>query len=131
MKLEPNRAPLHFVAPGGGRCVRVPLARHDASAIVDADDYNRLIAQGVSPHWCVNLDGSKTRRYVRVTIAGDNVRTVARLITGAGRGERVHYRDGNPLNLRGDNLRVTKGGHATVDCAELLAPQHDPMAAAA
>jgi hypothetical protein len=124
MKCE--RLPEPFADENGQRCVRVPLANAAGEAVTYWETYWELIDSGVSSHWRYNHNrgGQRGDRYVKAYV-GSESQTVARLILKAGRGEVVHYRDGNRLNLRPDNLYLTAGGFAKVDCAELLAEADD------
>jgi len=120
-----NRAPIHtfeLCRP----TVRVPLASGKGPAVLDTADYEDLAAKGISLNWSLNSDG-RGNAYVKTHIGG-NVRAIARLITRAQAGEQVHYWDRNPLNLRGDNLYITRGGQATVDAAALLAQAEEATA---
>lgn len=120
-----SRAPVHFLSEGR-RCVRVPLASGKGHAELFAKSFDTLTAAGFSPLWSLNSNGNG-RAYVKARTT-NNQRTVARLITQAGPGQQVDYLDGNPLNLRLDNLKVRRGGTATVDCMALLAQQTDVTA---
>lgn len=76
-------------------------------ATLDRTDFDQLMRVGVSPNWFLN-EAKGGFLYVRAGVSallgwGNNV-TVARVITMPSAGEVVHYRDGNPLNLRGANL---------------------------
>lgn len=102
-----------FIAADGTRLARVPLTG-GFTATVDADDYDLFIRLGLSTRWLAN-DNGKGRRTVRFCLpparAGQrsNNASVSRVILGAGYGERVRYRDGNPLNLTRANLYVVPG----------------------
>ena len=100
-------------------CVRVPLANGAGCAELYEEDYEALMTQGISHKWSLNFNGSGRRGYVKVCTS-NNVRTVARLIMKAPAGRAVSYLDGNPLNLRRDNLILTQDAHASVNCADLL-----------
>lgn len=126
--MYPNRTPQLFLDADGYCCARVPLAKAGMYAVLFAGDVARLEANGVPLNWFFNLNGQRTFGHVKVAVPGDNVRAVARLITGAGKGQQVHYRDGNRLNLRRGNLVVVEGGRATVDAAELLEKQAERAA---
>ncbi|HET6804812.1 MAG TPA: hypothetical protein VFH59_05140 [Frateuria sp.] len=121
MHLE--RTPKLFVDADGYCCARVPLAKAGMYAVLFAGDLARLVANGIPLNWFFNLNGQRTFGHVKVAIPHDNVRAVARLITGAGKGRQVHYRDGNRLNLRRGHRVGVEGGRATVDAAELLEKQ--------
>ena len=103
MPYKPLRLPLRGYDDRGLPVVRVPLASVDAHAILDAADYDALMALGVSPNW--SFDG-------RIVMAGFrplNTQRVARLIVNPPDGEhQVRHRDRNALNLRRDNLFVKK-----------------------
>jgi len=121
--MHPERTPKFFTDADGQRCARVPLAKAGMFTVLLVEDLERLMSNHVPLNWFFNLNGKRTHGHVKVAIPGDNVRAVARLITGAGRGQHVYYRDGNRLNLRRRNLIVAEGGRATVDAAELLEKQ--------
>lgn len=102
--------PIHTTDDHGTPIVLVPLASHPIPAQVDAEDFDRLIAQGVSLFWTLNWSGTGYP-YVRCSnprVAG-HLTTVARLILNVGPGRVVKYRDGNRLNLRRSNLWVANG----------------------
>ncbi len=113
-----SRTPIHFLAEGR-HCVRVPLAGDRGHAELYAEDMEALTTAGTSLRWSFNSSGNGYA-YVKAA-THNNMRTVARLLMQAGPGEQVDYLDGNPRNLRRDNLRTTRGGRATVDCGALLA----------
>lgn len=86
----------------------VTLARGEIATLWRAT-YDWLVGNGVSLAWCLN--GPSPHRYV----AAPNYRasgcrvTIARVIAGAGRGQRVRYSDGDRLNLRCGNLVIELG----------------------
>lgn len=118
MKTNAKRHPIYFDDKRGHACVRLRTANRTEHVVLDAEAYDALMEAGVSRHWALNSNG-QGKCYVKAGTANNN-RVVARLITKAAAGEQVEYLDSNPLNLRRSNLRVVRGGHATVDCAELL-----------
>lgn len=89
--------------------IKVPLSNHDQSVILDEADFNLLVSLGVSPLWRFQLG--------QVYVSGKGRISVARLITNAGLGEAVHYRDGSTINLRRSNLinSVGRGKGSTRD----------------
>lgn len=103
MSYEPLRPSLRGYDDRGLPVVRVTLSGLDAHAILDADDYDTLMARGVSPNWC--FDG-------RIVMAGFrplNTQRVARLIMSPPDGEhQVRHRNRNALDLRRDNLFLKK-----------------------
>lgn len=127
MKIE--RAPELTTDNEGQRIVLMPLANGKGFATVYQEDYQRLMLLGVSPYWYANSNGPTGEgvEYVKAEKDG-TMQTVARFIVGALPGEQVHYRDGDRMNLRIDNLYRSKGGRAVVDCVELLSEATDAEA---
>lgn len=75
-------------------------------AILFLEDYERLINNGLSGNWSCH-SGS----YVAVTIYDKETRAtrkvlINRVLMGAKVGERVRYKNGNPLDLRRSNLQL-------------------------
>lgn len=97
MKLCPSRTPLKALDRDGTAILLVPLANSTARARILPEDYQALIAHGVSPHWCLN--GA-----VKVGAWPLNVQRVARLIMAPQGNVQVRHRDRDPLNLRRENL---------------------------
>jgi len=93
--------------------VAVPLANLAETAELRAEDFQMLLAAGVSRTLYLNF--SESIGYVRAHLLGQNTVSVARFVAGARRGEIVHYRDGNRLNLRRENLELGCG-KARMDC---------------
>jgi len=88
----------------GGICVSVPLARTGANeAVLDLQDYNELISLGLYPNWSLLGRNVSARGPLGLRLL------VARILTDARPGEVVWYRDGNPLNLRRQNLGIKEG----------------------
>lgn len=104
--LRPRPAPHRTTDPDGHAVVAVPLARGDRPARVDPQDFRRLIDLGLSPAWTFNSNGQQNA-YVRAMMNG-KLCTAARMIMNAGRGDQVSYRDGDPTNLRRDNLYFSR-----------------------
>lgn len=77
-------------------------------AVVERADFDRLVRCGASPNWFLNFDGSGKFGYVRTRVprrlGWGNVATVSRLIVMPNGGSVVRHKDGDRLNLRGDNL---------------------------
>jgi len=132
MKKRNTRHPIPFNDPDGTPCVRVPLSDGRHFAELYAEDYAYLIALGVSGNWQHNVPNRITRKgqrsYVQchvplVTPSRSGARwtalTVSRLILGAPKGRRIHYRDNNTRNLRHDNLQL-RGGYTRLDREALL-----------
>lgn len=104
-----RRKPFTTLDSGGRKVVIVPLAGGQ-SAKLFPDDFAAIRRAGFSDQWVFNLSG-RGHPYVRVGCArvSGSLLSVARIILSPGHGKRVRYRDGNPLNLRRDNLYVTAG----------------------
>lgn len=117
---HPIRACHSFTDESGQHCTRVPLANSALSAVLLADDFDRLMAAGLSSNWGLNLNTKGGQAYVCATVKGANTVTVARLITGARWKQAVRYRNGDRLDLRPENLRIAKGGKAHKDCSAML-----------
>lgn len=128
-------------APDGSRVTLVEISnRRGAFARFDADDWDELFAERRPS---LMLHGAKNTFYVRTACPGvvGGVDTVARLLTGAGRGEVVKHADGDRLNLRRANLRLCRDTRAGLPRAapppstrpgarcSRPAPFHDPQAA--
>ena len=97
------------------RIAIVPLSRNgEHSATIDLEDYELLMSLGVSPNWqCTG--GSVVARTPKGTML------VGRILMDAKRGQQVRYLDGNPLNLRRDNLTIKQGGFSLRNDRECLA----------
>lgn len=99
--------------PDGTEIALVPIGKREGRAAeIHAADLQELDRQGVSRCWYFKT--ASGRGYVNAhdpDHLGGN-RTIARLITGAGRGQSVKYRDGNRLNLRRSNLCLVESGNA-------------------
>lgn len=87
----------------GRPLVYVPLGKDNAkAAILYKDDYEFVLKLGTSNKWtatkrnCVTCNCSGASGYKL---------SVARIMLDCGKGEKVTYLDGNPLNLRRENLR--------------------------
>ncbi|WP_321335008.1 hypothetical protein [Breoghania sp.] len=105
--------PIPFTDEHGRRCLRVPLDRHGLRhAVIDEASYRAAIASGISTTWAYNGNGSG-HSYVRSwklpQQRSSNLVQVARVITGAGRGEVIGYANGDRLDLRPENLERRRG----------------------
>lgn len=82
-----------------------------------------MLSERWSQHWFLVSAGDARHpeyAYVRVARSRGHLATVARIITGAGGGKAVKYRDRDPLNLRRANLYLVSGAAYRCD-AELPA----------
>lgn len=100
---SPLRVPIPGTDDRGRRVYRVPLAKVGVSAIIDAEDYEALMARGVSGSW------SWCSKTVVVGSRETNTRRVARLIMNPpDEDHQVRHRNRNALDLRRDNLFLKK-----------------------
>lgn len=128
MKIK-QQAPTTFTTDADGqRLAHVALANTDQRATLYAEDLDRLLAAGWSPywHWC---ETNGRHHYVLVrayTPDGTRSRTmtVARLIAGAGKQQRVVYIDGDRANLRRENLCIASDSRRTQTPACAALPKH-------
>ena len=99
--------------PDGTEIALVPVGRREGrTAEIRADDLSELERQGVSRFWYFKT--ANGNGYVNAhdpDHLGGN-RTIARLLTNAGKGQSVKYRDGNRLNLRRSNFYLVESGNA-------------------
>lgn len=113
----------------GEEVVYVPLANRAVECRLFKEDYDRLMALGLSPNWCLN-DAGTGQVYVRAALdVRGNLITIARVMAGVGHGERVQYRDWDALNLRSDNLHVTRGYARRTDAILVAAVSNARVAA--
>lgn len=102
---------LGYIDQEGRKVLKVPLDKQGKQhAIVLERDYLNVRRSGATGTWLANGDNGRT--YVRTNIptgTGYVLGTIARIITGAGRGVAIRYADGNPLNLLPENLVWRKG----------------------
>lgn len=118
----------------GQAVVRVELAnRPGVFATLDADDFDRMVAEGIKPRWVLNeaYPGFFYVRCYQPNVAG-GLGVVARHVLQAGKGRQVKYRSGDKLDLRKRNLvlapaRWAKGqSPAATSPAEQFDPEGDP-----
>ncbi|MFN7009055.1 MAG: hypothetical protein ACK4PN_03405 [Allorhizobium sp.] len=100
-----------YIDTEGRKVMRVPLdKRGKEHATVLERDYLNVRRSGATGTWIAHRVNGRT--YVQTNIptgAGYTLGTIARIITGAGRGVAIRYADGNPLNLLPENLVWRKG----------------------
>lgn len=125
MKKYRQQAPTTFTTDASGqRLAHVALTNTDQRATLYAEDLERLLEAGWSPHWswCKTnprfsyvLVGARTAKRAQRSL------TVARLIADAGKGQCVVYNDGDRTNLRRDNLRLVRGsGRVQTPASDVL-----------
>lgn len=116
--IQPINIPIYTYYRDGSPIVLVPLTnarKFNANqfAVVDREDWERLMDQDISPNWFLVYYGTKDQSpekrswNVRVALANKSPvkhTSVARLILNAAKGEAIHMADGNVLNLRRSNL---------------------------
>lgn len=100
--------PVELIQEGARVVARVSLGRDPVlKAEIWKDDLDFLIRLGVSSNWTAAVSGGQY--YVRANARNNppsNKVLVARALLDAGPGQIVKYVDGNPLNLRRENLRL-------------------------
>lgn len=98
----------------GRPIVKVALSNNRGFVELARSDYDRLLAADLGPPWKANANSARAggRIYVRRRDLWNHNTVVARFIAGAADRHRVTYVDGNPFNLRRENLRVERGGRA-------------------
>ena len=105
----PRRASC-FELPDGGELVRVPLTR-GCWAVVEPDDWRRISGR-YGRVWHANVDARTGAPYAYTRVPGAARKTSGRMIAlhravaGAGPGETVRFRNGNPLDCRRGNLEL-------------------------
>jgi hypothetical protein len=88
--------------------VLVRLRHNDEQAVIDAADFDALMAKGVSSDW---IRSPSSYMKVAVRLDGEaNTTPLARIIIQASEGTVVKYIDGNFLNLRRSNLLLSTMG---------------------
>jgi hypothetical protein len=123
-KLTHSLTELQVTASGDSverEVVYVPLGRSGAkAAIIWKDDLDQLMSLGIGNRWYTNKD----QNYVLCFGNRPNKRLmVARLLLNAGPGARVQYKDGNPLNLRRDNLTLVPHNNAKLKNDFIFVPR--------
>lgn len=90
---------------------KLALSRDHGYAEMLLADYRGLLDIGCTPYLHLLSNGSKVnpKFYVCINHAERGNLRVGRIVSRAGRGERVTYIDRNPCNLRPENLRLGTG----------------------
>ncbi len=99
----------HIIDRDGASIVLVPVHGLKEPAKVRADDFERLTRAGYPPRF-MHVKNGKGQSYVRVChpTLMHGQETVARLVADVAKWQQVRYRDGNRMNLRRENLYVTR-----------------------
>lgn len=125
MQRKQQAAPEFTTDADGQELAHIALANTDRRATLYAEDFQRLMDAGWSPHWSLTNTGWRFA-YVLAHACNPMNRsrsiTLARLIAQAAKGQRVTYADGDRTNLRRDNLRIVKGGGIAKAHASALRP---------
>jgi hypothetical protein len=103
----------------GVRMVAVPLgAKGERFAELEEDSWDQLLRMGLSQSW--HLVGG----YVQATapLASGKMISPARVLLGCGPGTRIKYKDGDPKNLRRDNLIIEHGGYSVKEDRLFITP---------
>lgn len=118
-----NRIIRHTIDEGGQPVALVPLGREGEKglALVDEDDLEMLTAIGLSLKWNRNLPTGVVIAPARRS-SGCNVQ-VSRVILDCGPGENVRYRNGDPTDLRRENLEINRAGYAVRRDRDFLTPK--------
>jgi len=106
----PKRQPIFTSDENGASVVLVPLATGQ-TARVDPADWEALLLRGISPNWTRNTAGPGFA-YVRARGPGRGLVMIAREVVGARPREIVSHRNGDRLDLRRSNLKLSTGGRA-------------------
>jgi len=108
---------------GPMRAALVPLGRYGEKgiAVVDEDDLAMLDSLGLSMRWNRNPGTGVVIAPARRS-SGSNVQ-VARVIVDAGPGENIRYRNGDPTDLRRENIEINRFGYAVRRDRDFLTPK--------
>ncbi len=111
--------PIELKKEDGRLLALVPLGRSsNVFAELWIEDWDFLIKLGTPGNW--TLMGHNRHVGVSSHRASGNKLSVARILKNAGPGETVQFADGNPHNLRNENLRLVKAGWACRRDRDLL-----------
>lgn len=91
-----------------GLTVFVTLASGQ-SVMIDHEDYERFVKEGVSLNWYLITDKWSNQYVVGHDSHLRNIVPISRRIMRAGRGEVISYYNGNHFDLRKANLRRGEG----------------------
>jgi hypothetical protein len=99
------------IMEGGREIIKVPLGRTDKYCFIFKEDREFLKRLGLNMNWNVLPNGYVT---ACSSISPNAYLLVARVLTNAGPGQSVRYKDGDKLNLRFSNLYVSNDGKAAI-----------------
>ncbi|PAY10973.1 hypothetical protein CK489_02170 [Bradyrhizobium sp. UFLA03-84] len=106
---------LHDIDDDGNEIVNVPLSKSTSFATLYLEDYNELMALGVSSRWTLN------QGIVSICVPKRSCLSVARIITDAA-GERVAYANGDKTDLRRSNLVFAGKGNSKIRARDFVVP---------
>jgi len=103
-----RHAPIRFTDDHGRECLKVPLDRYGRQyATVTESDYRAIQGAGATGAWYLNSNGHGGS-YARIHFNKTRLMP-ARIIAGAGPRSVVRYVNGDPLDLRPENIVLRKG----------------------
>jgi len=109
-----RRAPIRFRDEHGRECLKVPLDRFGRKyATATERGYQAVQEAGATGAWYLNSNGHGGS-YVR-THAGETLLMPARIIAGAKARSVVRYVNGDPLDLRPENIILQRGAAKRAD----------------
>ncbi len=98
--------PYYFTDADGRRLVRIAVHGSESPAITEAELFDNAQRRHALPGG-LYMVGTSRHRYVYARLGDRGAHTtLARLLIDCPKGYRVHYHDGNPLNLLPENLRL-------------------------
>jgi hypothetical protein len=103
--------PLSLQNEGKKTVVFIPIGRlrKQRYAVLYFEDYLALVKNGLTPNWSAAGKG-----YV-VAPNKEKTQYIARVLLSAREKERISYKDGNPFNLRRENLVLRKSRSLALD----------------
>jgi|GEM_PF-2936967 len=102
-----RRPPTFSADDHGNPVVLIELAAGAGTAILDREDFDRLVGMGVSLNWVLGRTGTASTRKPSVRVRhGDGMAVVARLILNAPDTSQVRYASADRLNLTRRNIRL-------------------------
>lgn len=105
-----------------GKQIAVVTTRNGKKIELYLEDYEYLMGLGLSPAWNLSPKGYVSAPAYRAK--GGQI-GVARVLLDAGPGDLVRYYDGNPSNLRRENLSLAAGvGWSTRRDRDFLTPKN-------
>jgi hypothetical protein len=109
METRQQRTIRHLTDENGNRIVQVPLDDEGMKyAIVDEVVFQDLVDLGLSPIWRVKNDRNRDRVVIWNRTTNQDT-AIARVIMDAGRRQAVVHANGDPLDLRTNNLVLGSG----------------------